>query len=400
MKVERAGRLIRDASIVLCLALFLFLLVESGFSLFFLTKGYLANGFFAPVIEPRIKADTYQGASWVRGYYDEFNRSSENQWMSYVYWRRKPFNGTFINIDSDGIRLTPQASGTKPRADQSTTLFMFGGSALWGTGARDAFTIPAILGTELGTRGVSTNIRNFGESGYVSTQEVIALILELQKGNIPDIAIFYDGPNDVFAAYQLRVVGVPQNELNRVREFNLSAPGRFWSRSALYLEATASGLSTTRFLRALLSRFGDPSEPRANPRLVHNPSTDAASLARDAVVAYWKTVDLVAALGEQYNFKCLFYWQPTIFGKEYLTEYERSERRKAQYLETFYKEAAEALQQTVPSQKSYFFEDLSSVFADTREPQYVDWVHTGESGNHIIAQRMAKQVLAAIGESR
>ena len=43
---------------------------------------------------------------------------------------------------------------------------------------------------------------NFGESGFVSTQGVIQLILELQSGNIPDLVIFYDGVNDVYAAYQ------------------------------------------------------------------------------------------------------------------------------------------------------------------------------------------------------
>src|SRR4030095_8272929 len=52
---------------------------------------------------------------------------------------------------------------------------------------------------------------NFGESAYVSTQSVIALMLQLQTGNVPDLAIFYEGTNDIYAAYQSGRAGVHQN---------------------------------------------------------------------------------------------------------------------------------------------------------------------------------------------
>ena len=50
---------------------------------------------------------------------------------------------------------------------------MFGGSTMWGTGARDACTIPSLLARALQGRGMSLEIINFGETGYVRTQEVI-----------------------------------------------------------------------------------------------------------------------------------------------------------------------------------------------------------------------------------
>ncbi|MBC8457124.1 MAG: hypothetical protein H8D67_03910, partial [Deltaproteobacteria bacterium] len=58
-------------------------------------------------------------------------------------------------------------------------------------------------------------------------QEVIDLFLQLQKGNIPNIVIFYDGINDTFSAFQNGISGIPQNEWNRKKEFNLLKPSRY-----------------------------------------------------------------------------------------------------------------------------------------------------------------------------
>ena len=43
-------------------------------------------------------------------------------------------------------------------------------------------------------------IRNLAEIGYVSTQEMIALVRELQSGYRPDLVLFYDGVNDTTSA--------------------------------------------------------------------------------------------------------------------------------------------------------------------------------------------------------
>ena len=45
------------------------------------------------------------------------------------------------------------------------------------------------------------------------------LELELQRGNVPDVVIFYDGVNDVFSTFQNGASGLPQNEASRVEEF-------------------------------------------------------------------------------------------------------------------------------------------------------------------------------------
>lgn len=53
-------------------------------------------------------------------------------------------------------------------------------------------------------------------------------------------------------------------------------------------------------------------------------------------------------------------------------------------------------QSKLAESREYSFHDLSLSFADVGEPVYVDWCHLGESGNAIIAKRVAKDVLGLI----
>ena len=98
---------------------------------------------------------------------------------------------------------------------------MFGGSTMWGVGARDEGTIPSLLARDLTDRGINGRVKNFGEIGYVSSQQVIALMRELENGVRPEIVIFYDGINDTTSAVLERAAGIPVNEVNRRVEFNV-----------------------------------------------------------------------------------------------------------------------------------------------------------------------------------
>lgn len=197
MKISKFAKLVKDAWLMVGITILLLCCLEGGLSLAFLIK----DRFSASDLDPRARADTYSDPTWVKDYYKELRRSSAAQWRPYVYWRRKPYHGNHINIDANGIRLTPLTKPLQQESRTPVTIFMFGGSTLWGTGVRDAFTIPSIFAKELQNKGVAAEVINFGETGYVSTQEVITLLLQLQKRQLPDFAIFYDGVNDMYSAY-------------------------------------------------------------------------------------------------------------------------------------------------------------------------------------------------------
>ena len=204
----------------------------------------------------RARSDVYAGVSWADEYLKELEECSVTRWTSYVYWRRQPYQGRHINVDADGVRRTWTCPEDGSGTGEPLRIFTFGGSAMWGVGARDDFTIPSFLARKLQEKGIRCQVTNFGESGYVSTQEVIALLQQLRDGNIPDLVIFYDGVNDIYSAYQQQVAGLPQNEFHRAREFNVSQPKGYRSLQVLCVRRMASELSIVRFSRNLLRRFG------------------------------------------------------------------------------------------------------------------------------------------------
>ncbi len=95
---------------------------------------------------------------------------------------------------------------------------------MWGYGVRDDSTVASLLSKRLAEKtGYNAEVFNYGQIGYVSTQEVLLLYELLGQGLRPDVVVFYDGINDSFTAYQSGIAGLAQNESFRVREFNLLA---------------------------------------------------------------------------------------------------------------------------------------------------------------------------------
>jgi lysophospholipase L1-like esterase len=386
--IARVVGIIRNAWLIVGITLLLCVLIE-------IFSAIVLHVHDAVVRGRRVYPEAYGSAPWVPDYYREFDASFEVRWEPYTYWRRRPFQGRYINIGHDGNRVTPQPAGAVPGARPAINVFLFGGSALWGTGARDAFTIPAILGNVLRERGISNRVVNFAESGYVSSQEVIACILELRRGNVPDVVIFYDGINDGFSSYQQGVAGRPQSEEHREIEFDLTAKGRTRALTKAFLRYGSSNLASVRLLRAVLERFGlmRPAESLPSPL---GPA-ELTALARDTSAVYWGNMKLVAELGKQYGYRSFFYWQPSTFEKKRLTSFEAVERAKWEEFGRLFVQVSEAVRHQPAALDGATFRDLSGIFADVAAPIYIDFVHPSERGNDLIARQLAADVLAAIG---
>ncbi|MGI9493656.1 MAG: SGNH/GDSL hydrolase family protein [Geminicoccaceae bacterium] len=369
---------INDACVIFCIFLFLIIFIEASLYFTFLLKDNHLKS-----IDRRSVADTYDNAPWTEDYFKELRESSfDVRWMPHVYWRRNPYDGEYVNVAHDGLRLTPNSVTNSTGSSPKPEIFLFGGSTMWGTGARDSFAIPALLLQELKKRGINANVRNFGESGYVSAQELAMLMHQLRNGDIPNIVIFYDGVNDVFSAYQQGTAGIPQNEIGRTREFNLTKPIRRQDLIDEPLEAS----STMRFIRILVGA------PDSNNQTISD--QDHMELAQDVISTYANNVRMAHALAEYYGFKTLFYWQPTVFEKKILTDYEKGELERVNSEQrSFFDMTYNLIRdegELFPT--SILFHNLSEVFSDTHEPIYIDWMHLGERGNSIIAQRIVDDV--------
>ena len=166
--IAKALRIARDTWAICGIALLLLLIFE-GIARVIVRPGREV----AP--DKYLLADSTREEPWIQEYTAEFRKSQETHWESYVYWRRNPVAHALINVDTDGIRQTIQTLLETPINPTPLKVLVFGGSTAWGSGARDAHTIPSAISRELAQRGIASEVINLGEMGYVSTQETIAL---------------------------------------------------------------------------------------------------------------------------------------------------------------------------------------------------------------------------------
>lgn len=124
----------------------------------------------------------------------------------YVGWRSVPGSEPGMTVGGDGLRITPGAS----EAPDAFTVFVTGGSTVWGFGLDDSSTIPALLQQSLGRLSAGpVRVVNLGQVSWVSTQCLIETLLRLQAGDRPDLVILYGGFNDINSARSYGRAGLP-----------------------------------------------------------------------------------------------------------------------------------------------------------------------------------------------
>jgi len=374
------------AASALVLTAILLLLAELGTRTAFFVRDRVKGSDY------RVHADALASAPWRERYFAELEASSRAEWRPYVAWRSQRHTGEFINIDDRGVRRTWNPPACE-RGGRLPLVLMFGGSTLWGVGARDDFTIPSDVSRTLAVdRAHPACVVNFGELGYVTSQELILLLTELRAGARPRLVVFYDGDNDAFAAFQEGVAGVPQNEVHRRVEFNLETrPTRML---VLSVEDAArhSGL-----YRAAES---------AGEHLFHgaNRPVDAVRADSDlpaAVVAtYANNVRIVETLGAAYGFETRFYWQPLVFDKRHATAYEATEAMRSAAFGRFWGMVERGVRSDSELSTDPRFRDVSRVFEETEAPLFLDFAHVSEQGSAMIAARIVEDAVSALDARR
>ena len=239
----------------------------------------------------------YAAEPWSGQLEAEFQASLRMQWEPYTYWRRRAISGQYVNVDSLGHRLTIPAG---PIAGPVRQVILLGGSTLWGTGERDAYTIPSQVAAQLRAAGtLDVRVENYGETGYVFTQELLRLLLELRQGARPALVVFYNGLNDLFATAINGECGIPQNERRRAVEF---AIGRFLNTRGW---REFKDLVTTAWTRGVGGQTADVRLPAGAPR-----DSVGAVRAAQTLACYQGTAELVEVLARAFGFHVLYVWQP------------------------------------------------------------------------------------------
>lgn len=380
-RLTRALGAVRFAWLLLGVTLLLLVSVELALRLAFAAKDALKP---LPPIDPRVVAQGYGGAPWAPALYREAERIRDER-AAYVEFRGAPFQGRFHAIDADGLRQTwraPRSGGSAPVLE----VVVLGGSCAWGWGARDDETTPSLIARELAKAGIPARVTNLAQIGYVSTQEALALGLWLRAGNRADVVISYGGVNDVSASLQNSAPGLPQNEANRRREFNLTASPRRLALAAVV--GLAKGSALNRLATSAARRLGLARPPMLAP--------SPAQLPAQTVATYYENLRLLGLLGREQPFRLLAYWQPVIFTKRRLTEFEREKAVQYDWLRAAFLDTRAVLNPAPSLPEGVRFRDLGGLFDDRDDLIFTDFCHTTEAGHAAVAAVIAGDLIELV----
>lgn len=322
-----------------------------------------------------------------------------SRWEPFDYWRIRPHVGTTISIDAAGLRRTVQATGAPFGAGaRSYRVFCFGGSTMWGSGVPDQATIPSLLARRLSNAGFAVEVTNFGQPGYVSTQETIALLLELEKGNIPDVALFHDGFNDIGSALLNGAPGLAGDEYERGQA------------DELFHRPTTLGLVRHWLLHLPVARLVAPNVTTSLAGRVAEQAakTTDAALAQQIVRRYLANLRAAQALASGLQADAVFFWQPVVYLRRAPTPLEQETIQAHAGSALFHRRVTDLVRQAkaaplLADPVLPRLTDLSSAFDDPSLDQttvFFDDCHLGDRGNGIIATAMAAAVIPMLEARR
>jgi lysophospholipase L1-like esterase len=336
----------------------------------------------------------YATQDWAKRNWHEFRLARKQQFYPYVGWRRAPFKGQTIEVDQNGVRLTPGADCSA----KSFKVFTFGASEMWGTGSPNWGTIPAHLQKGLEKlRPGPVCVTNYAESAHVSMQNVIMLLTQLRSGNVPDVVVFYALADDIYSAYQSGRPGVIEN-LNQIA-------ARFEGRKEAPTVTLVDRLRRTYSYSLIDQLMGkltiakpqQEDEPTAGTLVTYESmGVDAATLSDLIAQDYFGGYKIVSALSQEYGFKYFFFVPPTITqGNKPLTPEEQEMKRKEES-QTGHHKLSTSVYDIVERESSKYqhLYSMVHVFDPYDSLMWIDGGHATPVGNQVIAEKMLAVIQA------
>jgi len=321
----------------------------------------------------------YAGQEW----YPEFLAARDATREKYDAWRgywAYPTASRYLNVDSAGYRLTVQPAGAQ---SATRTVFLLGGSAMWGFTARDSMTIPSLVASGLRAAGFGdVAVINMAQPGYTIGHELATLTRELSRRGPPDVAVFFDGINDIRTT---QLAGEPGHAFFE---------GRFGRLYEVEAQRGMFGSLLTAGERSrLVGRIGQalgvsdpwktiPQTPETCPRLGR----------------YFRDVHRHAAgLAQSWDFDLLIAQQPNHAAtRKALTTFERSFIGPEWHV-TFTRDCADAIDSAMSDVAGHSFVSYTRMFdADTASVFIDRYGHVSEVANRRLADALVTEISARL----
>lgn len=360
MKIRSVVRLVAGN-----LAVFAGLLMGLLLLLSLIGDGYnLAKSFF-PKNDKRAELPVYQDHEKARRIYRD-QRISNSVYVPFTEWRQPQYATENLNIDADGYRL--HTIGTDNDAN-AQTLGFFGGSTVWGTGVDDNGTLPG----QFDALTTSYSVSNYGERGYTSLQNLIDLMKLMNQNKAPQVAVFFQGFNDIW----VHCNAIVTTSLNgHLEEKSIQAAlNRSAKRNYLYNNIVVPIMSLS------LEIIGGSNDSQS-ASCSKNP--ERAEAVAELIV---RNMEMGHALSSSYGGSFYAFLQPHAYvGKPRIDHLELNDIQRQQF-EAVYP----IVQAKLISRGSGWFFDISNAIDGTRY-LLVDHAHVTDEGNRIIAETIKQKI--------
>lgn len=314
----------------------------------------------------------------------------------YLGWKLPDHDGRYVHVSSGVRRSYEPESGS---ADMPT-IFFFGGSTMFGLYQRDEHTIPSEFAPLAEADGMPVRVANYGSLAYVNWQEVLLLEQLVSSRSAPDLAVLYDGFNEILGQFQLG----PPSEVTHLefreidRRLKLGRPGEPDNGNERSLPDTAyrtwAGVSAVHRLGRRLGLVPGSREGPGTGRSSIWPGDQTDHLGRRGRLAasiHARGVDLAVRVADSYGIQTAFFWQPFLYSKQS----HPGEEQVMGWLGT----DAEAWREADRVARSHLgapVQDLSTALDSVKQPVMYDFVHTNELGAKVMARALYERLRPAL----
>ncbi len=246
--------------------------------------------------------------TWLDNYWKEYYQAVQLRFPQQCLPLHKIFEGKYINIDKNGWRKVISAQNQIPQNNiTKNKIFLFGNSTLWGVGSPDSLTIPSLFAQKISNQVAQNHpisVQNFAVCSWNSTQMLVQLEIELQKGNIPRTVIFLNGATDMSRTLVEGGLSEVQNYeiLSQKTASKIGIDSNFMATNIEYL---LQRINTYKILRKLQNL-----SPYRLAENSINSQNNSQNVAKVVAKNYFKNYMLIDSLSKQYKFNYVVCWQP------------------------------------------------------------------------------------------
>ena len=383
--LNRIFSLLRDSWNIVGLTLLLVLGLEFFLGLFLPSPGERLIASWRNMADAEANEPNTE---WARKHLEEIRQNwLWLEWAPFIHWRMKPLDGETLTIAEDGFRPTPKFSSENQPALE---VHLYGASTMVGWGAGDDETIPAVLSKLLNESGHNVVVKNYGQWSYVAKQEALLFSLEVAHGNKPDVAVFYDGCNELIGPPQDLALG-PIFATRAQKEHAILSYERRHDLMKQYLLNAARWSSLIQLVTP--DRAWEP------------PATFIEEQTTRIAREYSASINLSQSVADANNINLLYFWQPIAYHKAHLTESEKSVLDLAEdaerggsldFWQRYMASVDDRLEESLGNKQN--FHNISDTYNDTTQPMFMDLCHTNPAGYRIVAEKMLPYISAAIDE--